>query len=700
MTTPVLIVRDARSAWMLALSWAILTASLALAASVPALAGDGPEARLVVLATGNSNGIFDPCRCPSNPYGGMAKRCTIVRMRRRDAPDLVLVDSGDVFHPDMARERAELLGKAYGMMEYDAVALGDNDLQVLHRWGATWFAGLKLPWVCVNADIVGVDVGLRRYRIVQRGTWRVAVTGVLSPSLVHEDIRRDPPEVRVSPPAAELEKLAVELRGKADWLIVLAHVLEREAASLTERMEDADVLVLGHATRLGAAGATRTFGVGQHGQHVLAIDVGTARSAARLRAVESLPLDDDVENDPALWAMYEAHLRQMEGRPSRGPAQTPGQVGDEGAASTAGPQNELRPAVHVTFFDAPGCRQCARVRRLLEAAAGTRPQIKLHAFSTVSPAHQELQEAMAAQRGVSQERRLLTPMVVVGEHVLIGEDVSARALEDVLMRYMAGGAVAPDIGAADLETAHRRLTDRWRAVSLIAVVVGGLIDGVNPCAFATIILFVSFMAAAGRSRRQVVAFGASFIVGVFVAYFAIGLGLSELAILSQKVAFLDTIVTSVLVAACLILAVLSAVDAVKAARGDARGVILQVPKPLKRQIRLVMTRFGRARYLLPAGFIVGALISALELACTGQVYLPTIRFAAATASSKRAAAVGLLAIYNLCFVAPLCAVFWLVYMGTTWQELAAVLARHLCAVKVAMSLLFLGLGVLAVITRV
>jgi 2',3'-cyclic-nucleotide 2'-phosphodiesterase (5'-nucleotidase family) len=52
-----------------------------------------------IVSTGNTCGIFEPCRCPTNPYGGIPRRVTWVNSQREDHPDLILIDSGDVFDP-------------------------------------------------------------------------------------------------------------------------------------------------------------------------------------------------------------------------------------------------------------------------------------------------------------------------------------------------------------------------------------------------------------------------------------------------------------------------------------------------------------------------------------------------------------------------------------------------------------------------
>jgi cytochrome c biogenesis protein CcdA len=95
-------------------------------------------------------------------------------------------------------------------------------------------------------------------------------------------------------------------------------------------------------------------------------------------------------------------------------------------------------------------------------------------------------------------------------------------------------------------------------------------------------------------------------------------------------------------------------------------------------------------------FGVGALISVLELACTGQVYLPTILY---MLKNGQESAIGYLAVYNLAFVFPLSVVFGLAYFGMTSERLVGILKKNAAWVKFGLGLLFLTLGVFLILGK-
>jgi len=225
------------------------------------------------------------------------------------------------------------------------------------------------------------------------------------------------------------------------------------------------------------------------------------------------------------------------------------------------------------------------------------------------------------------------------------------------------------------------LSAQWQGLTAGALVVGGLVDGVNPCAFATLVLFMSLVPLSARRRQHLLSLSLSFIAGAFCAYFLIGLGLTEAVGLLVGVSLARVAVNYGIPALCLVLATLSVHDCWKARRGNYEQFVVQLPAWVKARMRLVMSRLRRARYLVLAGFVTGALISGLELVCTGQVYLPIIQLISMT-SGTRTATLGCLLLHNASFIVPLAVAFLLVYFGTTSEALTDLLRRRLAAVTI------------------
>ena len=133
-------------------------------------------------------------------------------------------------------------------------------------------------------------------------------------------------------------------------------------------------------------------------------------------------------------------------------------------------------------------------------------------------------------------------------------------------------------------------------------------------------------------------------------------------------------------------------DVAKARKGKLKDMSLNLPEGLRKRINAVIRKgHSTNRYMIGA-FVTGIVISMIELACTGQVYLPTIIFVSSM-PELRLRAIFYLIIYNLLFILPLIVVFILAYFGTSSKELTRFLQKHAAAVKIGLGILFLALGI-------
>jgi hypothetical protein len=228
--------------------------------------------------------------------------------------------------------------------------------------------------------------------------------------------------------------------------------------------------------------------------------------------------------------------------------------------------------------------------------------------------------------------------------------------------------------------------------------VAGLLDGVNPCAFTTIVFLISVLAYLGKTRRQIAMVGVGFTAAVFVTYFALGLGLLGMTKAFSVSAGLSRWFTYAVAAIAFALAGWSLVDLIRyKLSGSVRKMTLGLPKSVKARIRATI-RFGlTARRLLIGAALTGVVVSLLESLCTGQVYLPIV-LVIQQVPELRVRAVALLLLYNIMFVAPLVAVMAMAYYGVRSERLAEFLRRRLGLLKLAMAALFAALGVVALLT--
>ncbi|MHC4593300.1 MAG: hypothetical protein ACYS8L_11510, partial [Planctomycetota bacterium] len=138
-------------------------------------------------------------------------------------------------------------------------------------------------------------------------------------------------------------------------------------------------------------------------------------------------------------------------------------------------------------------------------------------------------------------------------------------------------------------------------------------------------------------------------------------------------------------------AVLSFRDGVRCLKGRTADLTLSLPDSLKSKIRLAISKRARLGLTVGATAVLGAAVALFELPCTGQVYVP-IAFALHHLPDYLWGPIGWLLLYNLCFIAPLVAVFLGVFFGLTSERLTAVFRRHIAKTKFAMAAVFAALA--------
>lgn len=342
--------------------------------------------------------------------------------------------------------------------------------------------------------------------------------------------------------------------------------------------------------------------------------------------------------------------------------------------------------IHLLWVHQTGCANCGLGYLALDLVRKDHPELVVAELNIYDdPGRAEL---LARRAG---RDKITVPAVFVGEEALMGpEEVTLEGLEALVRRHAAGAPpVWADVGEAESQAAA---AERFHELGPLAVIAAGLVDGVNPCAFATLIFFISYLTVAGRRGRQVLATGGAFTLGVFLAYLAVGLGLYHaLDALGGALQQAGRVMLVLTVIGCFVLAILSVRDYLRARAGDLEGMTLTLPKGLHDRIHAVIRKGRRARAYVFIAFVTGVVVSLLELACTGQIYLPTIIFMTSV-PELRGEAIGSLLLYNVFFVVPLLVVFVLVYFGTTSKQLTAWFRRRASAVKLGMATFFLGLA--------
>ncbi len=170
------------------------------------------------------------------------------------------------------------------------------------------------------------------------------------------------------------------------------------------------------------------------------------------------------------------------------------------------------------------------------------------------------------------------------------------------------------------------------------VIVASLVDSINPCAFSVLLLTIAFLFSLGRLRSDVLKIGGAYILGIFLVYMLIGLGILQVLHLFSIPHFMAKLAAWLLIA-------LGAINILNEFF-PAFPIKLKIPQASHSKMAELMQKAS-----LPTAFLLGGLVGLCEFPCTGGPYLLVLGLLHDQATYLRG--FGYLLLYNLIFVLPL-----------------------------------------------
>ena len=307
----------------------------------------------------------------------------------------------------------------------------------------------------------------------------------------------------------------------------------------------------------------------------------------------------------------------------------------------------LENLVPVSYYGEIGCSHCDLFEdKILPGIEGiTGVAVELQAFDILKTEYYEACETKLNELGLD---FTIFPVLFVGNNAYLGNSALEEGLKQELLYFRNNGEFRPF-------SSHLSSTSGSVSFGIIPVLFAGLIDGINPCAFATLVFFISFLSIQGRTKSEILITGILFTFSVFISYLLLGFGLLNTLrffIDFSSVRFFMKLVVSIVTAVFLIL---SLRDYYLARSGRYSEITLQLSLPMKKKLHRVIRHNNGGIFLFGGVIITGFMVSIIELACTGQVYLPTIAYMIQTDSSTLG--IKSLLIYNTGFILPLIIVF-------------------------------------------
>jgi len=349
-------------------------------------------------------------------------------------------------------------------------------------------------------------------------------------------------------------------------------------------------------------------------------------------------------------------------------------------------------SIELAYFYQKGCPHCDRANYLLKYLLKKYPHLNIKDIDLNTSDGKRLNETLSNRLNLPSEKRLIAPSIFIGNDYLSPEEVTESKVESLIHKYeKVETKAALEVGKEEIQKAEESMINRFKSLGLFTVLSAGLIDGINPCAFATLIFFISYLTFVGRKKREILWVGLGFSGAVFATYLLIGFGILSFIQHLSFLSLFSRIVYLITIAIALILGIYSLYDYIQLKRGRPSEMKLQLPDFLKKRIHKIIREESKSNRYFLAALVSGFVVSILEFTCTGQVYLPTILFVTNIPSMKTSA-VSYLLLYNLMFIIPLLIIFGTVYWGVTSEQLAFFLKKRATTIKLITSLLFFALA--------
>ena len=218
--------------------------------------------QITILHTNDVHSHIDPCPAndPKNAnMGGVSRRATLIESIRKEQPNVLLLDAGDVFQgtPYFNYYGGELEFKLMSMMNYDLATMGNHDFDNGIDGFYSQLPNAKFDFVVANYDFKNtvLDQIIKPYKIFNKNGIKIGVFGIgieleglVDKKSYKETVYQNPVEM-----AQEMTRI-LKKEQKCDLIICLSHLgyqYKNEENKISDlklaaQTQDIDLIIGGH----------------------------------------------------------------------------------------------------------------------------------------------------------------------------------------------------------------------------------------------------------------------------------------------------------------------------------------------------------------------------------------------------------------------------------------------------------------------
>lgn len=233
--------------------------ALALLPSIPAWAKSNAK-KITILHTNDQHSRIEPFETSENPKysnkGGFARRAALIDKIRKEEPNVLLLDAGDIFQgtPYFNFFGGELEFKLMSKMGYEASTMGNHDFDNGLAGFEKQLKYANFDFICSNYDFTNtiLDGRTKKYKIIDKGEVKIGIfglgidpVGLISKENYLETKYLDPVEI-----SQEMTRILKD--KKCDMIICLSHIGYKydtpkiSDCELATKTQDIDLIIGGH----------------------------------------------------------------------------------------------------------------------------------------------------------------------------------------------------------------------------------------------------------------------------------------------------------------------------------------------------------------------------------------------------------------------------------------------------------------------
>jgi 2',3'-cyclic-nucleotide 2'-phosphodiesterase (5'-nucleotidase family) len=203
--------------------------------------------QITIAYTANTSGKLTECGCPSDPYGGLAERVTLINKLRAKEKSFLLIDAGNMVNLfGDYEERSAIVARLMDMMGYNASCIGNQEMFNGTASAVKLIRAAKFP---VLSSTIAWKNNLKpifqQYSIVKYGGLNVGIIAVCDSNCINRE-SKSPIDYTILPIESTLKSIMTELAPKADFIISLSQMNTDSNKKLLKTFPQIDLVIEGY----------------------------------------------------------------------------------------------------------------------------------------------------------------------------------------------------------------------------------------------------------------------------------------------------------------------------------------------------------------------------------------------------------------------------------------------------------------------